>query len=241
MGRRNAKTGRRPAPQRPHHHCGAWPDGLRRREQPTAVRTRAGVLAAGLGGRRGSVLPGDPATAPGTGRARRPGSPDGQDVLRSKRSLTGRISGPVAGLTARRKMATPGRTPPGQPSPDPRRELGSRGVTADIEARRLPSKGVWPGCSCHGTVSDSHRIAPVRRGVTSKRADWRADDVQVHTGEISRRPPQSMMRPARLRTRLDGNPAPHGATTAVSSARHNAIAVTLNRVCAGHEPSNRHD
>src|ERR1017187_3721179 len=36
-----------------------------------------------------------------------PGSPDGQDVLRSKRSLAGRISGPVAGTTARRRLTTP--------------------------------------------------------------------------------------------------------------------------------------
>jgi hypothetical protein len=58
---------------------------------------------------QGAGLPVPPASAvrAGEGRARNSASPDRQDVLRSKRSLTGRISGPVAGTTARRRLTTP--------------------------------------------------------------------------------------------------------------------------------------
>lgn len=43
----------------------------------------------------------------GQGRARNRAARGRQDVLRSKRSLAGRISGPVAGPTARRRLTTP--------------------------------------------------------------------------------------------------------------------------------------
>jgi hypothetical protein len=38
-----------------------------------------------------------------------------------------------------------------------------------------------------------------------------------------------------------GNPAPPGTTTPIISARHSAIAATLNHVRPGHELTNRHD
>ena len=125
-----------------------------------------GGPAASGGGLGCGALPGGQVSAPRIGRARPPGSPARQDVLPAarkagsagvarrkkarprggKRSLPGRISGPVAGPAARRRLTEAGkgdnRRPdarcrrPGNPSHQDKPQLKPGGAVTGMTARR---------------------------------------------------------------------------------------------------------
>jgi len=80
-----------------------------------------------------------------------PGSPAGQDVLRSKRSLPGRISGPVAGTTARRRLTTPEGT----------QQPGAASSRSNLEPQRQRCS---PWSSMHG----QHAVMPMSACCMSK-------------------------------------------------------------------------